>query len=74
MKVGKTFAFTQMIEKLLKGESIDKASFIREFEITNDQFHRYIGGAKKYMALFHPTVEVAFLKSQNCYVARRKKA
>ena len=43
-------------------------------EITDDQFHRYIAGSKKYMDLFHPEYEVAFLKSDNIYCLRRRKA
>ncbi|MBO5529198.1 MAG: hypothetical protein J6A47_07790 [Bacilli bacterium] len=74
MKVGKSFAFAQLVERLLKGETIDKASFVASFEITDDQFHRYIAGSKKYMDLFHPEYEVAFLKSDNIYCLRRRKA
>ena len=74
MKVGKSFAFAQLVERLLKGESIEKKTFVDGFEITNDQFHRYIAGAKKYMDLFHPEYEVAFLKSDNIYCLRRRKA
>lgn len=74
MKVGKSFAFAQLVERLLKGESIDKATFVSSFDITDDQFHRYIAGSKKYMDLFHPEYEVAFLKSDNIYVLRRRKA
>ena len=74
MKVGKSFAFAQLVERLLKGESIDKVAFVTLFEITDDQFHRYIAGAKKYMDLLHPEYEVAFLKSDNIYVLRRRKA
>ena len=74
MKVGKAFAFAQLVERLLKGESIDKGSFVTLFEITDDQFHRYIAGTKKYMDLFHPEYEVAFLKSDNIYILRRRKA
>lgn len=74
MKVGKSFAFAQLVERLLKGESIDKAAFVEAFEITDDQFHRYIAGSKRYMDLFHPEYEVAFLKSDNIYCLRRRKA
>ena len=74
MKVGKSFAFAQLVERLLQGESIDKATFVSSFDITDDQFHRYIAGSKKYMDLFHPEYEVAFLKSDNIYVLRRRKA
>ncbi len=74
MKVGKSFAFAQLVERLLKGESIDKEQYVSLFEITDDQFHRYIAGSKKYMSLFHPEYEVAFLKSDNIYCLRRKKA
>ena len=74
MKVGKAFAFAQLVERLLKGESIDKAQYVALFEITDDQFHRYIAGSKKYMNLFHPEYEVAFLKSDNIYCLRRRKA
>jgi len=73
MKVGKAFAFAQLIERLLKGENIDKASFVANFEITDDQFHRYVAGSKKYMDLFHPEYEVAYLKSDNVYCLRRRK-
>ena len=74
MKVGKSFAFAQLVERLLKGESIEKAAFVAAFDITDDQFHRYIAGAKKYMDLFHPEYEVAFLKSDNIYCLRRRRA
>ena len=74
MKVGKAFAFAQLIERLLKGENIEKVAFVGMFDITDDQFHRYVAGAKKYMDLFHPEYEVAFLKADNIYCLRRKKA
>lgn len=74
MKVGKSFAFAQLVERLLRGENIDKAGFIASFAISDDQFHRYISGAKKYMSLFHPEYEVAYLKSDNIYCLRRRKA
>ena len=74
MKVGKSFAFARLVERLLKGESIEKAEFVALFEITDDQFHRYISGAKRYMDLFHPEYEVAYLKSDNIYCLRRRKA
>lgn len=74
MKVGKSFAFAQLVERLLKGESIEKEEFLTTFEITDDQFHRYIAGSKKYMDLFHPEYEVAYLKSDNRYCLRRRKA
>jgi len=74
MKVGKSFAFAQLVERLLRGENIVKASFVENFEITDDQFHRYISGAKRYMTLFHKEYEVAFLKSDNVYCLRRRKA
>ena len=74
MKVGKSFAFARLVEQLLKGESIEKAEFVAHFEITDDQFHRYIAGSKRYMNLFHPEYEVAYLKSDNIYCLRRRKA
>ena len=74
MKVGKSFAFAQLVERFLKGETINKATFVANFDITDDQFHRYISGAKKYMDLFHPEYEVAYLKSDNLYCLRRRKA
>ena len=74
MKVGKAFAFAQLVERLLRGESIQKVAFVAMFDITDDQFHRYVAGAKKYMDLFHPEYEVAYLKSDNAYCLRRKKA
>ena len=74
MNVGKSFAFAQLVERLLRGESIEKGAFIASFEITDDQFHRYIAGSKKYMNLFHPEYEVAYLKSDNVYCLRRRKA
>ena len=74
MKVGKSFAFAQLVERLLKGENIDKVSFVNTFEITDDQFHRYIAGSKRYMDVFHPEYEVAYLKSENIYCLRRRKA
>lgn len=73
MKVGKAFAFAQLVERFLKGESVDKVAFVSDFDITDDQFHRYIAGAKKYMNLFHPGYEVAYLKSKNHYILRRRK-
>ncbi|MCR5348277.1 MAG: hypothetical protein K6E59_01550 [Bacilli bacterium] len=73
MKVGKAFAFAQLVERLLKGENIEKEEFASTFEITDDQFHRYIAGSKKYMETFHPEYEVAYLKSDNRYCLRRKK-
>ncbi len=74
MKVGKSFAFAQLVERLLRGESIDKAAFTAAFDITDDQFHRYVADAKRYMDLFHPEYEVAYLKSDNTYCLRRRKA
>ncbi len=76
MRVGKTFAFSQMIEILITEREFSKGEFQRRFELTEDQFHRYIANAKKYMAIFHPEAEIIYAKAARLYrlrPARRRK-
>lgn len=73
MKVGKAFAFAQMIETLISERELSKADFERRYELTEDQFHRYMGNAKRYFALFHPEAEVVYAKAANLYRLRPAK-
>ena len=75
MKVGKTFAFAQMIETFIAERELSKAEFERKFDLTEDQFHRYMGNAKRYFAFFHPEAEIVYAKAANLYRLRpaRKK-
>ena len=70
MKVGKTFAFAQMVETLITERELSKADFQSRFDLTEDQFHRYMGNAKRYFALFHPEAEVVYAKATNLYRLR----
>ena len=73
MRIGKPFVIANLVERLLKGESVVKDDIIAEFEITVDQFHRYIAAVKKYMATFHGDLELTYRKSENNYRLRRKR-
>ena len=73
MKLGKPFVIANLVERLLKGECIVKDDVIGQFEITVDQFHRYIAAVKKYMATFHGDLELSYRKSENHYRLRRKR-
>lgn len=67
MRIGKTFVFAQMIEHLQNKGHLKKASIIHEFELTEDQFHRYIGDLKYYFVTFHPDKELVYDKRNDCY-------
>lgn len=73
MKLGKPFVIANLVERLLKSEAIVKDDVIAEFDITVDQFHRYIAAVKKYMAIFHSDLELTYRKSENHYRLRRKR-
>lgn len=73
MKLGKPFVMANLVERLLKGECILKGDVIKEFDITADQFHRYVAAIKKYMAIFHEDLELTYRKSENHYRLRRKR-
>ncbi len=73
MRLGKPFVIANLVERLLKGESIVKDEIIQQFDITVDQFHRYIAAVKKYMATFHGDLELSYRKSENHYRLRRKR-
>ena len=67
MKVGKTFAFAQMVELLQHKGMLKKEAMIHEFDLTEDQFHRYIGDLKYYFVSFHPESELIYDKKNDCY-------
>ena len=70
MKVGKAFAFAQLIEAFLTTRSVEKKSFEEAFHLTEDQFHRYMGNAKAYFRMFHPDWEIVYSKSESLYKLR----
>ena len=67
MKVGKALAFAQLIEIFLTYRILSKEEFIERFELTEDQFHRYMADAKKYFALFHNDSEIVYAKGEGVY-------
>lgn len=67
MKVGKTFAFAQLVELLDKKAVLKKEAVIADFDLTEDQFHRYIADLKYYYVTFHPDKEVVYDKKNDCY-------
>lgn len=67
MKVGKTFAFAQLVELLDKKGVLKKETAIADFDLTEDQFHRYIADLKYYYVTFHPEKELVYDKKNDVY-------
>ena len=67
MKVGKTFAFAQLVEMLDRRSSLKKEAIIADFDLTEDQFHRYIADLKYYFTTFHPDKELVYDKKNDVY-------
>ena len=67
MRVGKTFAFAQLVETLDKKAVVKKETVIADFDLTEDQFHRYIADLKYYYVTFHPEKELVYDKKYDVY-------